>query len=66
LSNDVTLIRGSACAAMHKDRLSHEAERVGEHARADAAHYTLERASTRALDVEYDGQHAEHGLDSLA
>jgi len=40
---------------MHNERLSYEAEHVGEHVRADATYCTFERARTRALYVEHGG-----------
>ena len=44
---------------IYKKRLSHDEKCRGDHARADAAYRTLERACTRALDVKHGGQHAE-------
>ncbi len=44
---------------IYKKRLSHDEKCRGDHARADAAYRTLERACMRALDVKHGGQHAE-------
>lgn len=53
-----TLIRGSDCAKKHKEQLSHEAERRGEHARADATH--PQASEHGVLYVEHGGRRTKH------
>lgn len=54
----MTLIQGSACAELYK-RLSYDEKCSSDHARADVAYCTLERACMRALDIKHGGQHIE-------